>query len=173
MGTILISYFKRTGLLGDIARLAAWAVAALLLGVAINALNPAGLPLWPAPGQRVAVPGAVWQKIKFADVEAAPPAGKTLLLDVREPHDYAEGHPPQAKNLPYREFSSRFPDFRKATAPDTPLYLYCYGTECGTSLRVASRLVQSGFSDVTIIRGGFEAWQERGLPTVKGGEPHG
>lgn len=170
---VIARFFRHTGLAGDIARVAAWAAVALLLGFGINAMNPAGLPLRLAAGERPAVPCAIAQKIKTAEVGAVSLAHGDVLLDVREPKDYTAGHPPGAVNLPYREFNRFLPDFRNTTAQGKPLYVYCYGSECGTSLRVASRLLQSGFTDVTIVRGGFEAWKERGLPTEQGGGQHG
>ena len=157
----------------DVARVSALATVALLLGACVSALSPAGLPLWPAPGQRAAVPVAVWQKIKFADVDTVAPARGALLVDVREAHDYAAAHPAGAVKLPYREFSALFVSFKSTVKPGTRILLYCYGSECGTSLRVASRLVQSGYTDVTIIRGGFEAWKSHGLPTAGAGDPGG
>lgn len=165
-------FFRHTALPGDIARIAAWAAVSLLLAMGINAVNPARLPLRLAPGERPAVSTATCERIKFGDAGVADAPGG-VLLDVREPHDFSAAHPPGAVNLPYREFSTYFPDFRTATNPQKPIYVYCYGSECGTSLRVASRLLQSGFTNVTIVRGGFEAWKERGLPTEQGGGAHG
>jgi rhodanese-related sulfurtransferase len=147
--------------------MAALAALALVLGICVSSVTPAGLPLWPKPGQRVAVPLAVWQKIKFVDVDTVH-TGNGALVDVREPGDYAAGHPAGAINLPYRQFSSTFPTFRSTVKPSRSVHLYCYGGECATSLRIASRLVQRGFTNVTIIRGGFEAWKDRELPIVAG-----
>jgi rhodanese-related sulfurtransferase len=149
--------------------LVAFAATALLLGVCVNARAPAGLPLWPVPGQRAAVPSSVWQKLQFADASAIPHGSGALLVDVREPGDYGAAHPPGAVNLPYRQFTN----FKSAVKPRTRVYLYCYGGECSTSLRVASRLLQGGFTDVTIVRGGFEAWQSGGQFTRGGGAPGG
>ena len=45
-----------------------------------------------------------------------------ILLDVRDPEEYAEGHIPGAQNVPLRalhRFADELPDF------DTPLYVYC------------------------------------------------
>jgi rhodanese-related sulfurtransferase len=173
MGTYLVGFFRRTGLLGDVGRVAIWAVIALLLAACINRLSPGRLPLWPSAGQRAAIPLTTWEKLKFAEADAATPSRRALLLDVREPRDYARAHPPGAVNLPYREFSSFFPDFRSTTDRRRPLYVYCYGSQCDLSLRVANRLLQNGFADVTVVRGGFEAWQARVAAGQEGGERHG
>ena len=173
MRTLLRRLLRRTGLPHDVIPIVAYAAMALLLGVCVNALTPGGLPLRMASGQRAAVPSAVWQKIKFADVDTVAHDRGALLVDVREAKDYSSGCPPGAVNLPYRQFSAVFPKFRSTIKPRTRLYVYCYGSECGTSLRVANRLVQNGFTDVTILRGGFEAWKSRELLTQGGGTPGG
>jgi rhodanese-related sulfurtransferase len=171
MGTLLKRFLRRTGLLTDVARIALTVAVALLLALGVNALRPLGLSPWPAPGQRAAMPLAVWQKINFADAAGVDSIDGALLVDVREPHDYEAAHPPGAVNLPYREFNDFFPDFRSTVKATTPLCLYCYGSECGTSVRVANRLVQSGFTDVMIVRGGFEAWHDHG-PESQGEAAH-
>lgn len=169
MITLLRRFLRRTGLLGDLARLAAWAVVALVLALGLNAVSRARLPLWPAPGQPAALPVASAAKIKFAEAATVNAAQGEVLLDVREARDYARAHPPGAVNLPYREFNRVFPDFRDRFDPRHPVHIYCYGNACGTSLRVANRLLQHGFTDVTVVRGGFEAWKARGLPIEEGG----
>ncbi|MGE5530920.1 MAG: rhodanese-like domain-containing protein [Bacteroidota bacterium] len=108
------------------------------------------------------MPLAVWQKIQFADAASVERLDGALLVDVRDPDDFEAGHPAGAVNLPYREFNAAYPDFRNKVKKTTPLCLYCYGSECGTSVRVANRLIQSGCTDVTVVRGGFEAWQGHG-----------
>ncbi|MHB8993627.1 MAG: rhodanese-like domain-containing protein [Armatimonadota bacterium] len=141
------------------------AAVALLLALGVNALRPLGLSPWPAPGECAAVPPAVWQQIHFVDAADIDSLDAALLVDVREPEAYAVAHPPGAVNLPYREFQAVFRDFKAKVRPATPLCLYCYGSECGTSVRVANRLLQSSFTDVTIVRGGFEAWHAHGPPS--------
>ncbi|MEI6504097.1 MAG: rhodanese-like domain-containing protein [Armatimonadota bacterium] len=172
MRVLLQRFLRRTGIGSDVARMAALAAAALLLGVCFNALAPAGLPLWPAPGQQAAVPTAIGGQIRFADLKTVTPADG-VLVDVREPRDYAAAHPVSALNLPYRQFNSLFPSFSATVKLHTPVYLYCYGGECSTSRRIASRLLQSGYASVTIIRGGFEAWEGRSLVRSGGGSPGG
>jgi len=51
-----------------------------------------------------------------------------------------------------------------------PLLLYCYGTDCGLASRVGKRLITYGYTDVTILRGGIDAWKAANLPLVTPGE---
>ena len=58
--------------------------------------------------------------IEIADVERRSP--ETLLLDVREPEEYAHGHVPGAVNLPQAELASRLDEVpqRPPGADDLP-----------------------------------------------------
>lgn len=47
--------------------------------------------------------------------------GSYVLLDVRQPEAYAEGHLPGAVNIPLEELEARLPEL----PPDKPLFLTC------------------------------------------------
>jgi thiosulfate sulfurtransferase len=166
-----LNLVRRTGIHTDVIRLAAWAALALLLGASLNASRPGGLPLHPGPGQRAGVPTWVWQRLHFAEVKAAhaeATCGGAILVDVRDTRDYLQVHARGALSLPYRGYGKALPEFLTKARPDSRLYLYCYGSECGLSMRVANRLIQSGFTDVTTVSGGFAAWQQAHLPIERG-----
>ena len=57
-----------------------------------------------------------------AGVEQCRQTPGALLLDVRTPGEYAEGHIPGAKNLPLQSLDGIA---SVAPAKDTPLFLYC------------------------------------------------
>jgi rhodanese-related sulfurtransferase len=79
-----------------------------------------------------------------------------LVLDVREPAEYARGHVPGARNLPQAELASwlhRIPH-------DSPVYLVCQSGQ--RSLRAAQFLLQSGYHNVASLAGGTAAWQLAG-----------
>jgi hydroxyacylglutathione hydrolase len=76
-----------------------------------------------------------------------------LVLDVREPEEFAHRHMPGAINLPQAELASQLD-----TVPrDRPLLLMCHSGI--RSLRAAQFLRQSGFDRVANVRGGIQAWQ--------------
>ena len=86
-----------------------------------------------------------------AALEARPP--EAVLLDVREPQEFAAGHVPGARNLPQAELATRLSEVPR----DRPVYLICQGGF--RSLRAAQFLSQMGFKDVTSVSGGTEAWR--------------
>jgi glyoxylase-like metal-dependent hydrolase (beta-lactamase superfamily II)/rhodanese-related sulfurtransferase len=82
---------------------------------------------------------------------AARPAG-SVLLDVREPQEFAHEHIPGAVNLPQAELATRLEELPR----DRPLYVVC---QAGMrSRRSAQFLQQAGFTQVFNVKGGTAAW---------------
>ena len=91
------------------------------------------------------------REVDLAALEARPP--EAVLLDVREPQEFAAGHVPGARNLPQAELATRLSEVPR----DRPVYLICQGGF--RSLRAAQFLSQMGFKDVASVSGGTEAWR--------------
>lgn len=79
-----------------------------------------------------------------------------VLLDVREPEEYDEGHIPGAVSLPQADLAVRMDEIPR----DRPVYLVCQSGS--RSMRAAQFLKQMGYVDVQNVRGGTTAWQESG-----------
>jgi hydroxyacylglutathione hydrolase len=83
-----------------------------------------------------------------------------VLLDVREPEEYANGHVPGAVNLPQAELATRLAEVPR----DRPVFVIC---ESGMrSLRSTQFLRQMGYAHVTNVRGGTAAWRKSGQRVV-------
>ena len=79
-----------------------------------------------------------------------------VLLDVREPEEYAYGHVPGAINLPQAELATRLAEVPR----DRPVFVIC---ESGMrSLRSTQFLRQMGYDHLTNVRGGTAAWRKSG-----------
>ena len=87
-----------------------------------------------------------------------------VILDVREPDEYAAGHLPGALSLPQSEVALHLDDLDR----NRPYLVACAGGV--RSLRVTHYLHWAGF-DVTSLDGGTAAWAEAGLP-IEGGDPN-
>jgi rhodanese-related sulfurtransferase len=85
-----------------------------------------------------------------------------VVLDVREPQEYALGHVPGALNLPQAELATRLAE----VPADRPLLVICQAG--GRSRRVAQFLVQTGFTDVASVAGGMGAWRAGGADVSTG-----
>ena len=76
-----------------------------------------------------------------------------ILLDVRTPQEYREGHIPGSQNVPLQTIDNVR---TVAEKKDTPLYVYCHSG--GRSRQAVHRLGQMGYSNVTNI-GGIAAYR--------------
>jgi sulfur-carrier protein adenylyltransferase/sulfurtransferase len=99
-----------------------------------------------------------------ADVKKRLDAGEpVVLVDVRDPDEYRDGHIEPAANI-----SRGFLEFRIGTVasdPQTPLVLYC---QTGLrSMLAARQLKELGYENVVNLQGGFQRWAQSGLPVVK------
>jgi len=66
-----------------------------------------------------------------------------VLLDVRTPDEYRQGHPPAARNIPLQELPQRLAE---VGPPGTPVVVYCQAG--GRSTRAADFLRANGYPDV-------------------------
>ena len=86
---------------------------------------------------------------------------ETMVVDVREPEEYAQGHVPGAINLPQAELASRLDELPH----HRPLDLICRSG--ARSLRAAQFLRQVGFEQVINVQGGTLAWRAAGKPMAR------
>lgn len=56
---------------------------------------------------------------------------------------------------------------------DVPIILYCQSTYCWMSYNAALRAANAGYTNILWYRGGLEAWQSVGLPTMMPGQGQG
>ena len=77
-----------------------------------------------------------------------------IILDVREPKDFNNGHLLNAKNIPIEDIDKRMDELRNYKSKDIIVY-------CNTgrkSAEVAEKLVEHGFTDVTNIVDGVSEY---------------
>ena len=79
-------------------------------------------------------------------------ANGAVLLDVRTPQEYREGHIPGSKNVPLQQLDKIS---SVADNKDTLLFVYCYSG--GRSRQAASMLQYMGYTNVQNI-GGITAY---------------
>ncbi|MDD5057089.1 MAG: rhodanese-like domain-containing protein [Sideroxydans sp.] len=86
-----------------------------------------------------------------------------LLIDVREPDEFAAGHAPNAKLIPLGQLSSRLQEI--ASYKDKPIVVMCRSGR--RSAIAVAQLQEAGFKQVSNVKGGIQAWQNDGLEVVK------
>ena len=86
-----------------------------------------------------------------------------LIIDVRSPAEYAEGHVPGAINIDFRQIKNRLDEiqqYQKST-----VVIYC---ETGIRARIAeSTLLEAGFQSILHLEGHMSAWRSNSLPLEK------
>jgi sulfur-carrier protein adenylyltransferase/sulfurtransferase len=88
--------------------------------------------------------------------------GDLVLLDTREPHEYAEAHLEGGILVPPAEVMSRI----ESLVPDRSQRVVLYCRTGARSARAAYQLQEAGYENVANVAGGIEAWQDLGLPVV-------
>jgi rhodanese-related sulfurtransferase len=89
--------------------------------------------------------------------------GKTTIVDVRTPEEFATGHLRDAKNIPLADLTKRIGELDKSKAR-TVLVVCQTG---GRSDKAARQLTAAGFEDAYSLEGGLAAWQAANLPVTK------
>ena len=87
---------------------------------------------------------------------------RPLLLDVREPNEFALVRAPGAVLIPTSMFMARLGEL----PTDRPLLVICHVG--GRSAAVAAFLARTGRTDVFDVAGGMDAWERAGLPVRRG-----
>lgn len=102
---------------------------------------------------------SVLTPLKPSDVAARLKAGKAVLIDIREPDEFAREHVSGAIHTPLSAF-----DQAPATLPDGREVIYTCRTGNRTGVncvRLAARVPGEAF----VLEGGLDAWKSAGLAT--------
>lgn len=92
----------------------------------------------------------------------SPPAG-LMIIDVRTPEEFREGHLPGAQNMDF--FGGRFDLQLHAMPKDRPILLYCRaGQRSGGAYEAMSK---AGATTILHMNEGIDAWRKAGLPLEK------
>ncbi|MDB5775402.1 MAG: sulfurtransferase [Herbaspirillum sp.] len=87
---------------------------------------------------------------------------KTIIVDVRDAAQFAEGHIREAKNIPIKELAKRRDELDKFK--NRKILVVCQnGTQ---SAKAAGILGKAGFGEVYGLSGGMAAWKKQSLPVV-------
>lgn len=85
------------------------------------------------------------------------------LIDVRTPVEFREIHAANARNVPLDRLD---PEAIKGAAAGRPIYVICKSGSRGR--QACEKLLASGLADVVNVEGGTTAWEQAGLPVVRG-----
>lgn len=124
---------------------------------------------WMPPQVRAAAEGMLssmpddWFTVKDVAAEKEIAAGVPLVIDVREPAEFAAEHILRAKSIPLRlllKNTEALPADKAA-----PILVYCKTGHRGAVALAVLRMV--GYSNVRSIYGGLDGWKAAGFPVAK------
>lgn len=120
------------------------------------ALVSGGALLWPSLQRRGA-------KVTQLQATQLINQGKALILDVRDPSEFAGGHLRDARNIPFKELPNRLGELEKFKA--RPVIAVCQSGVM--SSKATTMLRKGGFTGAVTLDGGMAAWRAQGLPIAK------
>lgn len=97
-----------------------------------------------------------------AEAHEAISDGEVTLIDIRDPESFQAAHLVDAVHIN----DANIHEFLETANRQQPVIVYCYHGI--SSAGAASFFSEQGFEKVSHIEGGFEAWQQSGLPTCSG-----
>ena len=113
----------------------------------------------------LALVGQQLQASQGVDVKQAQSMSQqgALLLDVREPAEYAAIHAPNAKLIPLGEVGLRLKEIE--AYKNKPIAVICRSGR--RSAKAVALLQEAGFSQVVNVQGGTNAWEQAGLEVIR------
>ncbi|MCM2322803.1 MAG: rhodanese-like domain-containing protein [Oligoflexia bacterium] len=85
-----------------------------------------------------------------------------LILDVRGPDEFAEGHVPGSRNIPHGEVSRFAAELQRFSR----IYIHCHSG--GRAMVAADLLRRQGLTNLVCVgRGGMGEWLMAGLPVER------
>lgn len=114
-------------------------------------------------GERRALPAAGNISVRDAAALLQNAPDGLIILDVRTPQEFREGHLAGARNVDF--FGGRF-EMETADLPrDATLLIYCRSGK--RSAAAAETLGEAGMNRILHMYQGIEGWKDAGLPLVK------
>jgi rhodanese-related sulfurtransferase len=88
---------------------------------------------------------------------------RAVVVDVREPEEFASGHVTGAKNVPLAQLEQKLPVAVKNKS--LPLLLVCAtGARANRAVATAKKL---GYEQAQAVAGGLKSWKDANLPVEK------
>ena len=116
-----------------------------------------GMLVWPMVSK-----GGIGGAISTSDAVRLINQEKAVLIDVREPAEFAAGHAVGARNVPLSTL-----DGAKGLPSNKALPLVVMCATGPRASRAAAQLRKAGYAQVHTLAGGSAAWREASLPIEK------
>lgn len=144
------------------------AVASLVIGLVFHSVSNGGFLRYPdgvASTQRAHVTDFI-PRIELSTARRLIKEG-SIFVDARRKRDFDIGHVDGAINVPVDANDVIRRDAMKAVPLDVPVVVYCQSEMCQFADIVAGKIRLDGFSDVSILPGGWMEWSTGVRPRVR------
>lgn len=88
------------------------------------------------------------------------------LIDVRTPAEFREIHAEIARNVPLDRLDPKAVMEARNGSAEEPLYVIC--RTGNRAQKACDKILGAGFENVVNVEGGTQAWEQAGLPVVRG-----
>jgi rhodanese-related sulfurtransferase len=108
--------------------------------------------------------------LKGVDAQSAAKLMKdgALMVDVREPGEYARGHIPGSENVALSRF-----DLAPLSLGEGQAVVFFCASGNRTSMNAARLAAKAGGAEAYVLQGGISAWGRAGLPVEPGSQGEG
>jgi len=134
----------------------------MVLAMIFNYSNPNGVPLFPAfpSSGNIAVisPAAVMEDIRRGDA---------LILDAMPENFYQKRHIQSAVNMPLALFDIVYTMTFADEDKDRKIIVYGDTISRPYDVQLADKLQLRGYKNVSILKGGMDAWEASGFPVTE------
>ncbi len=103
------------------------------------------------------------EQVTRKELEQLLEGDRVLLLDVRPPEEYAAGHIPGARSLPFGQIDSHHDDIVLGQTGGREVVAYCRGAWC-VMAHDAVRLLRARGTSARRLEGGLLEWRTQGRP---------
>ena len=149
-----------------------------IVGFTFNSFSPNGIGVLDNPWSRSAIVNSSGDEepIMFIDFNRACQFIENkegIVLDARNPEDYAEGHIPGSYLLFFYTMNEYYPKLEELLQASPALLTYCSDVHCEDSEFLANELLNLGYMPIYVYKGGIEDWKSRQMPVETGEEETG
>lgn len=101
--------------------------------------------------------------VSLEDMRLALETASTIVIDIREPHEHANGVASGAKLIPMSQLGGRLAEL---PAPGAEPFLVICNTQVRSS-NIVGQLQNMGYSNASYVNGGMSLWARQAWPMVR------
>ena len=153
-----LSRSKRLGLSG--AQCGGVCLLAFIIGLSWHLFNDVGFLAHADATSSIqqAYQGSFIARVSVREVKGLISQGGAVIIDARRGLDYAAGHLDGAISIPVNSNDEQRKKATEGIAKETPIVVYCQSKGCVYDQAIAIKLMDEGFANVSIFKGGWVEW---------------